>query len=149
MSPSNRANPTMTKFGYPTTLVKEYGHWVVQVRPAQVTLGSLVLICRDRAEAFGEIGANAFAELETVIGDIERTLGALWSYDRINYLMLMMVDKDVHFHVVPRYGEPRSFGGEPFADGGWPGPPDLAAAKTLEEEALRAVVSHLRDGWPQ
>ena len=30
------------------------------------------------------------------------------AYERINYLMLMMVDPHVHFHVIPRYsGEPR------------------------------------------
>ncbi len=147
MSPTLRVNSTMTKFGHPTTLVKEYDHWVVQVRPAQVTLGSLVLVCRQRAEAFGDISAGAFAELRTVIGEIERTLAALWSFDRINYLMLMMVDKDVHFHVIPRYGEERSFGAEQFADAGWPGPPDLASANTLKDEAIEAIAGHLRDNW--
>jgi diadenosine tetraphosphate (Ap4A) HIT family hydrolase len=37
--------------------------------------------------------------------------------------MLMMVDPNVHFHVIPRYSEPRSWGGIDFPDAGWPGPP--------------------------
>ena len=43
------ANPTMIKFGYPDTLVREWDHWVVLLRPAQVTLGSLVLAARSDA----------------------------------------------------------------------------------------------------
>ena len=45
------------------------------------------------------------------------------SYERINYLMLMMVDPNVHFHVIPRYSEARQWDGVEFPDAGWPGPP--------------------------
>ena len=37
-------NPTIVKFGYPASLVHELEHWVILLRPAQVTLGSLVLV---------------------------------------------------------------------------------------------------------
>src|SRR3546814_2888106 len=33
-------NETIRKFGYPATLIREYDHWVVLLRPAQLTLGS-------------------------------------------------------------------------------------------------------------
>ncbi len=36
-------NKTIVRFGYPATLVAEYEHWVVLLRPEQPTLGSLVL----------------------------------------------------------------------------------------------------------
>ncbi len=36
-------NETIQRFGYPATLVAEYEHWLVLLRPAQATLGSLVL----------------------------------------------------------------------------------------------------------
>ena len=39
-------NPTIEKFGYPTTLIREYEHWLVLLRPEQVTLGSLVLAAK-------------------------------------------------------------------------------------------------------
>src|SRR3546814_8802529 len=60
------ANPTMTKFGYPETLVRDYAHWAVLLRPQQATLGALVLACKDAAHAFGDISAEAFAELQQV-----------------------------------------------------------------------------------
>ena len=36
------ATDTMLKFGYPDSLVHEYAHWVVLIRPKQVTMGALV-----------------------------------------------------------------------------------------------------------
>ena len=39
-------NATLTKFGYPGTLLHESEHWCVLMRPQQVTLGALVLAAR-------------------------------------------------------------------------------------------------------
>lgn len=147
MSESSGINATMVKFGYPDTLVKEYSKWMVQVRAAQATLGSLVLVCKDPATAFSRISAEAFRELKVVTGEVEASLSALWSYRKINYLMLMMVDRDVHFHVIPRYDGERSFAGVTFADAGWPGAPDLANPRLLEGEMLEKLVSFLRANW--
>ena len=40
---------TLLKFNYPQTLLREYQHWAVLLRPKQVTVGSLVLICTDHS----------------------------------------------------------------------------------------------------
>ncbi len=32
-------NQTILKFGYPQGLIQEYEHWVILLRPQQVTLG--------------------------------------------------------------------------------------------------------------
>ena len=45
--------------------------------------------------------------------------------DKLNYLMLMMVDPDVHFHVLPRYASAREFAGKTHSDRFWPKPVDL------------------------
>ena len=52
-------NETMRKFGYPQTLIREYDHWVVLLRPAQVTLGSLILAAKGEATAFGALPPDA------------------------------------------------------------------------------------------
>ena len=119
-------NTTMEKFGYPDTLIKEYVHWVVLLRPQQATLGALVLICKNEADTFSKISPDAFSELKEITAAIEDHLKDCFSYDKINYLMLMMVDHDVHFHVLPRYAHLRTFAQKEFNDPGWPGPPDLA-----------------------
>ena len=133
------ANETMLKFGYPDTLIREYKHWVVLLRPAQVTLGSLVLAAKSDATAFGKLPAEAHAELATVTKEIEATLLAEVGYEKINYLMLMMVDPNVHFHVFPRYSEAKSFETVTIEDVAWPGPPDLKSGSTLQPQVFESL----------
>ena len=140
-------NATIEKFGYPATLIAEFDHWVVLLRPAQVTLGSLVLAAKSGATAYGALPPEAFAEQSEAIAAIERALAAFTSYERINYLMLMMVDPNVHFHVIPRYSEPRRWGGLEFPDAGWPGPPQLAGATALDDEQARAMAADLASNF--
>src|SRR5262249_2938328 len=108
-------NPTAEKFGYPRPCLAEWPHWAVLLRPAQVTLGSLVLVCREPVRSFGAIGPGAAAELGEVAAAVESALGEALRFDKINYLMLMMVDPDVHFHVFPRYASARTYAGRDFA----------------------------------
>lgn len=125
-------NATIAKFGYPKTLIAEFDHWLVLLRPAQPTLGSLILAAKSDATAFGDLPGQAHAELKTVTATIEAALTKAVDYAKINYLMLMMVDPHVHFHVIPRYDGERSGGGLTVTDAGWPGQPDLAAAVKLD-----------------
>jgi diadenosine tetraphosphate (Ap4A) HIT family hydrolase len=124
-------NPTILKFGYPATLVREFDHWLVLLRPAQVTLGSLVLAAKSEATAYADLPREAFAEQKDAVAAIEAALPRFVHYERINYLMLMMVDPNVHFHVIPRYSTARSWDGAEFPDLGWPGPPELGSAVKL------------------
>jgi diadenosine tetraphosphate (Ap4A) HIT family hydrolase len=140
-------NQTIRKFGYPATLVREYEHWLVLLRPAQVTAGSLILAAKGDATAYGSLPAEAFAEQGQVVSEIEATLQQLVSYERINYLMLMMVDPHVHFHVIPRYSGERSIAGLEIADAGWPGPPDLKSALALADQAIDRARSQLLAEW--
>lgn len=140
-------NPTALKFGYPRTQVAETPHWLVLVRPQQPTLGSLVLVCKDAAGAFSELGAEAFADLKTAVDGIERLLGDFVGYERINYLMLMMVDRDVHFHVIPRYEGAREHGGVSYPDAGWPAQPNLGAHVALDEDQAAGLAAELAARW--
>jgi hypothetical protein len=66
---------------------------------------------------------------------IEAALTRSVDYAKINYLMLMMVDPHVHFHVIPRYEGERSAAGLTITDAGWPGQPDLGSAVKIDSEA--------------
>lgn len=141
-------NQTMTTFGYPETLVHEYDRWVVLVRDSQVTMGSLVLICKEDAEAFADISAEAFLEQKQAVSDIEATLKAEpFGAVKMNYLMLMMKDPQVHYHVFPRPLEEKTFDGVTFSDP--PGPPDVTAAAELGDETLTKLKQILVDNWPK
>ena len=136
-------NPTIEKFGWPGSLVREFAHWVVLVRPAQVTLGALVVAAKSDATAYGQLPREAFAEQAEAVAAIERALRAFSNFERINYLMLMMVDPNVHFHVIPRYSDARRWMDVEFPDAGWPGPPQLGSAVALSAEQLRAMAAEL------
>jgi diadenosine tetraphosphate (Ap4A) HIT family hydrolase len=141
------ANETMRKFGYPDSLIREYDHWVVLLRPAQVTLGSLVLAAKGDATAFGQLPPGAHAELATVTKEIEATLFAETGYEKINYLMLMMVDPHVHFHVLPRYPGTKALDGIDLSDAGWPGQPDLKSAVNLEPAQFQRLRDRFLHFW--
>ncbi|MFT3987616.1 HIT family protein [Aestuariivirga sp.] len=142
-------NATLVKFGYPATLVRDYAHWSVLLRPAQATLGALILGAKSQVTAFSSLPPEAFAELALVTKDIEAGLSALRTYQRINYLMLMMVDPHVHFHVLPRYAEPQDFQGVSFVDPGWPGVPDLKFATAVPEDTRARMLQALQQAWPK
>lgn len=138
------ANATMLKFGYPGTLIRKWDHWAVLVRPAQVTLGSLVLAATSDATAYSALPDEAFAEQARTVRAIETALAQFSKYERLNYLMLMMVDPNVHFHVIPRYSEPRSWGGVQFPDQGWPRPPQLKEAVDLDPQQMASMRDELK-----
>ncbi|MEM7642635.1 MAG: HIT family protein [Pseudomonadota bacterium] len=139
---------TTTKFGHPETLVAETDHWRLLARPEQCTLGAMVLICREPVTAFSALSPAAFEDFGKMVGKIEPTLRNFVKYDRINYLMLMMVDPDVHFHVLPRYDGSRSLAGMDFPDAGWPAQPVLGQGPNPDAAVMQKIVNTLRDHWP-
>lgn len=134
----------MKKFGFPQTTVKEYDHWCVLLRQEQVTLGSLILICKHDVEQLSALPKEAFEEQYQIVIDIENTLSKVFQYDKINYLMLMMVDPHVHFHVIPRYSQEKEFNGFLFKDNGWPSLPKLFEHNELEPQLFVQLRNKLR-----
>jgi diadenosine tetraphosphate (Ap4A) HIT family hydrolase len=135
---------TIVKFGYPRSLVRDFRYWTVLARPQQVTLGALIVCAKEPVTSFADLSAEAFAELKQVTTTIEHGLGVLWHFDKINYLMLMMVDSDVHFHVLPRYAAGRAFEGIACVDAGWPAAPRLDAVNAIDGATFDTLVARLR-----
>jgi len=136
-------NPTLEKFGYPATLLVELDHWVILLRREQVTLGSLVLATTGNAVRYSGLPPDAFTEQGEAVRRIEHALGDFVGFEKINYLMLMMVDPNPHFHVIPRYSTPRTWGGMEFPDLGWPKAPRLDGATTLDDVQTTRLVEEL------
>jgi len=139
-------NATFTRFGGTDTLIADYRWWSVQIRPQQATLGAMILLAHGPALAFSDLPDGAHAELARITRDIETTVSRFGN-QKINYLMLMMVDPHVHFHVIPRYDNSVVFDNITFTDPGWPGIPDLTSAPTAPD-ATTHVCAALRETWP-
>jgi len=140
-------NQTAVRFGYPETLIREYEHWLVLLRQQQATLGSLVLCAKSEATEFSALPLQAHTEMGKVVSEIEHALKAAFAYEKINYLMLMMVDPNVHFHVIPRYSQPRSACGLTIPDPGWPALPQLGVAHELGSTEREALLAHISGYW--
>jgi len=140
-------NSTMEKFGAPDNILRDYQLWSVLFRDAQATLGSLVLVAKGPETAFPDLPREAFTELADVTADIEAALSRAFGYDKINYLMLMMVDPHVHFHVIPRYATAQTFEGHEFTDAGWPGPPRLDAVNASDAALNARIRSAIMQHW--
>ena len=136
-------NATIKKFGYPDLLLKEYDYWVILLRPDQVTLSSLIIACKEDKESFSDISISAHNQLKIVIHNTENVLKSVFQCNKINYLALMMVDKHVHFHVIPRYSRQIEFNKQSYQDRNWPKAPilsDLIDMTTEQFQALKLVL---------
>ena len=136
-------NETMQKFGYPGTLVKEYEHWVMLLKPKQTTVGTLVLVEKSEATHLGELSRESWAEFADVSRDAEAWTRQAFGAEKFNYLALMMKDPNVHFHFVPRYSQPVEVGGESFADTDWPSKTELGNIE-LNEAQLNEIRTKLQ-----
>ena len=130
---------TYQTFGGDDMLIADYEHWAVLSRPAQATKGAMVLIAKADVTSYSDLPAEAFAEMGRVIRDIEATMATTQKPDRMNYLMLMMVDPNVHYHVIPRYGPDHD-----CEDPGWPGPPALGSTVSSDAAEMR---DFLKSAW--
>jgi diadenosine tetraphosphate (Ap4A) HIT family hydrolase len=119
-------------------------HWTWSLRPAQSTLGAGVLSLNRFAAALAELTGEEAAGLTDIVPTIEHSLRGFSEPDRLNYLMLMMVDAHLHFHVLPRYAQPRTHLGREWIDSGWPGVPSLADNAEVSQDELGAIRDALR-----
>lgn len=131
------------KFKIEENTIYKSKYWTWSLRPEQVTLGSSILSLNRKCRNFSELDKEEFADLESIVKLIEKTLKSTFSYNKINYLMLMMVDDHVHFHVLPRYEEIRDLYGLKWIDQDWPRPSRLESFIN-DDEILSKIVSDLK-----
>ena len=109
-----------------------------------MTLGSCVLIARRHTESLAGLGPAELAAFGAAVDVAESRLRAAFSFDKINYLLLMMVDRHLHFHILPRYASVRRFAGMEWLDAAWPKAPVLDSAVPAGA-ALEMIVAALRE----
>ena len=127
-------------------LIHETDHWRWSLRPQQPTLAAGVLSLKEYQTRLSDMPEGAGADYQRMVGIIENTLKEAFGYDKINHLMLMMVDSHVHYHILPRYGREVAFGGKNWTDPGWPLAPDLGTDQMADDpEMAGQLVSLLRE----
>lgn len=133
------------KFQVDDLIVARTPAWSWSVRPNQPTLGSGILSLNRHALHFSDVKPAEMAELAELIQTLERAINSTFNHNIMNYLMLMMVDHQVHFHVIPRYDGNREFAGLEWSDNGWPALPVLADSQHKNHDgALSRIQDELK-----
>lgn len=102
--------------------IKRYEHWVLSISPGQPTLGTCVVkAMRPNVFQIWELTAEEFAELGLVLRELELGMAqdSAFKPDRFNTFQLCNVNPQLHFHVIPRYSQPREFAGQTWEDQGF------------------------------
>jgi len=131
------------KFMVNELLIAETVHWNWSVRPLHCTLGSGVISLKRPAQAMSELTTEEGADYINLIKIIEYTLKTAFCAEKMNYIMLMMVDLQVHCHAIPRYSGDVEFQGQTYKDQWWLKPPALDVPK-LENGNLMKIKNHLK-----
>jgi len=128
------------KFRVEDMKILENRSWTWSVRPGQPTLGAGILSLNRHAGKFSDVSAEEMKDLAEMIGTLEGTIKRAFDHAIMNYLMLMMVDHHVHYHVIPRYEGTRSFGGREWVDNGWPALPVLGDSQHPDDPELLQLI---------
>lgn len=132
-------NEFKEKFKVNEYKIYESEHWIWSLRPHQATLGAGILSLKRECPTFSELKPEEYADLNNIIKVIEPTLTKAFSYDVINYLMLMMFDKHVHYHIFPRFKAPIEILDKTWKDENWPATPSLTGEALLDDEMVNIM----------
>lgn len=115
-------------------------YWTWSLRPIQSTLGASVISLNEFSTRLSDAPDGAGKSYLEMVKIVERTLSKCFSYDKINHLMLMMVDSHVHYHVIPRYSSEQSKFDYIWTDEGWPAFPNITKNHFDNNEVLSKLV---------
>lgn len=138
----NHYEDFIKKFDIDALTIVNTPYWVWSLRPHQATLGSSILSLKRKCESFSEISLEESEDLVKIVKIIESTLKKSFKYNKINYLMLMMVDKQLHFHVIPRYSDKKTFFNIVWEDENWPKFP-MIDGEFLDMNLLQLIKNYL------
>lgn len=146
MSETNNLEEFRAKFKVKELLVLETKSWSWSVRPDQPTLGSSILSLNRHALHLSDVSQPEMSELTDIISAIEGKINSTFNHNIMNYLMLMMVDHHVHYHVIPRYDGVREFAGLQWLDNGWPALPVMGDSQHKKrDDVLISIMFALKN----
>jgi diadenosine tetraphosphate (Ap4A) HIT family hydrolase len=123
--------------------IYESKFWVWSLRPHQTTIGASILALNRECRNLSNLVAEEYVDLGNIIKVIETVLKKLFNYDVINYYLLMMFDKQLHYHIIPRYERPIEFIGKIWNDSSFPKIPSLLG-ESLDKIYLDKIINIIK-----
>ena len=129
----------------PRWRIAESPRWAVVLNTNQSLLGRCFLVLRRPETDTTALTDDEIVDLWAMTRRVKSALDHLWSPDHANYAFLMNLDRQVHFHVIPRYRDGRAFAGQTFTDPDFGSHYGLDSARALDDAAYDAIRDALRD----
>lgn len=101
-------------------VLAESAHWRLVLNRNQNLLGKCFLVLRRHEESVAQLTAGEWAVLHHELARVTQMLKLAFKPDHFNYAFLQNVDRHVHLHIIPRYGETRTLRGLVFTDPDYP-----------------------------
>lgn len=134
----------LEKFNEKQNLVKEYNYWKLLVKEEPNKLGRLVAILKREAFPLQNITSEEMAEYSTIVKEVEPALEKAFGAYLVQHMHLAFVDKQIHFHIIPRYKETIEFAGINWTDDQNPNP--LVQSKVeCSRDVLDKTISKLKE----
>jgi diadenosine tetraphosphate (Ap4A) HIT family hydrolase len=131
----------LEKFNERENLVKEYKYWKLLLKESPNKLGRMVAVLKREAFPLRNILPEEMEEYALVAKDAESSLEKAFGSYLSQHLHLAFVDKQIHFHIIPRYKDTVDFAGVLWEDDQHPDPRhqekvdvDRAVLKEIREE---------------
>ena len=125
-------------------IVKDYSSWTLILAEGQLPLGWCITFLKRHIEFFEELTDEELLELKQVITELKWALGKTFRPDWFNVMQLGNAENHLHVHLVPRYKEPREYGGRTFADQDY-GKMIIDRWEPESEEFLIGLGNHIRE----
>ena len=95
-------NKTITKFGYDNILLETEDFVLLGRYPSPVRFGA-VIVDKGINRRFSDLSIQEIKQYNKLVQSYERLLIYNYGANLINYYTLMLVDKDLHTHLFPRF----------------------------------------------
>ncbi len=97
-------------------VLAENAFWRLALNENQATLGRVYCALKRHETDVTALAPEEVLSLWRLAGQARRALESLFAPNHFNYLFHMNLTPHVHMHIYPRYGSPRLFAGQVFAD---------------------------------
>lgn len=129
--------------------IKDYRYWSLLLHDNQSYLGRCILVLRREPVHFlVDTFPEEHDELFVILGEWQEALTKLWQPDWWNYAQLGNSIPQLHFHLIPRYKEPREFERKKFVDERWGHNYSPTPKAEFRPEILQAVTKAIKDNLP-
>ena len=124
-------------------------HWTLVLNDNQATLGRIFFALNRHETDIAALSDAEVLSLWTFVRETKAALTALLAPDHFNYMFLMNLTPHVHFHLFPRYAQPRELAGQTFADSRYRDHYDPAESRALDPAAETELIALLRHALTQ